>query len=366
MPMFVAALARRGRSTDAWQFGEAYLARGLLDDLTVRTAPSPKEHVRWQRRSERLGQIEQEIRPLLSAPGIDRTDQARLAELVRERTAHLAESVLDAAARSRKDVYTLERIQKSLPADAALVFWIDVFTPSGVTDPRGYHWGCVVRRGGAPAWFPLVGTGPEGAWTEADDRLPGRLRDALAHGEADWPDLARRLRTQRLKSLEPALGNDVRHLVVVPAGRMAGVPVGLLTDKAVSYAPSGTVYARLREQHRPLDKPTLLALGDPAFNVPTGPPPAPPDHGLLLTVVLSDGNGHKAGLRSGDVLLRYGDTKLTTLNDLKVPSQAARYPFRFGVKQATGRARAQEGCNRGGAEGSPTVVSPCRELGIFA
>src|SRR5262249_16470208 len=68
----------------------------------------------------------------------------------------------------------------------------------------------------------------------------------------------------------------------------------------------------------PLRAPSLLALGDPVFATPTNPPSAPPDHGLLLTAVLPDGNAFKAGLRGGDVLLRYGAAKLTVRDDLKV------------------------------------------------
>src|SRR5262249_875700 len=154
---------------------------------------------------------------------------------------------------------------------------------------------------GPPVWIKLPGSGPQGAWTAADDGLPRRLRDSLARGEADWHDLARRLAAQRLRPLEAALAATadlpaVRHLVVVPAGWMAGVPVEGLTDGyAVSSAPPGTLYARLRQRHRPLREPTLLALGDPVFTTPAAPaPPPPPDHGLLLTLVLPDGNAYKA------------------------------------------------------------------------
>jgi CHAT domain-containing protein len=59
----------------------------------------------------------------------------------------------------------------------------------------------------------------------------------------------------------------IKHLVVLPAGGMAGVPVEVLTDRTVTYAPSGTMFAWLREK-RPgarAAKPArvLLSLGDP-------------------------------------------------------------------------------------------------------
>jgi CHAT domain-containing protein len=53
---------------------------------------------------------------------------------------------------------------------------------------------------------------------------------------------------------------------------MAGIPVEALTDRyTVSYAPSGTVFAKLDRGRRP--RPTrLLAVGDPTFAPPAGGP----------------------------------------------------------------------------------------------
>jgi CHAT domain-containing protein len=93
----------------------------------------------------------------------------------------------------------------------------------------------------------------------------------LAHGSPDWNDLTQKLHDQRLRPLEPHLQATgdlpaVRHLLVIPTGIMAGVPVELLTDRyRVSRVPSGTLFARLHEQHRALSGQSLLALGDPAF-----------------------------------------------------------------------------------------------------
>src|SRR5262249_15314409 len=64
----------------------------------------------------------------------------------------------------------------------------------------------------------------------------------------------------------PAVG----HLIVLPSHQMAGIPLEAVADGfTVSYAPSGTLFAWLRE-HRPAagreaPPPSLLALGDPAF-----------------------------------------------------------------------------------------------------
>jgi hypothetical protein len=123
----------------------------------------------------------------------------------------------------------------------------------------------------------------------------------------------------------------VRQLIAVPAGVMAGVPVEALTDHwQVSYAPSGTVFARLAQQHRPLRQPTLLALGDPAFTTPQAPPaPEPPGHGLLVVQVLPGGNADKAGVRPDDVLLEYAGARLATRDDLKLRAEGGPVPVRL-------------------------------------
>jgi hypothetical protein len=82
-----------------------------------------------------------------------------------------------------------------------------------------------------------------------------------------------------------------------------------LTDRyTVSYVPSGTVFTRLREQHRPLRVSSLLALGDPVFKEPARDNPdfvPPPEHGLHMDEVYRDRGGFRAGMRAGDVLVRY-------------------------------------------------------------
>jgi CHAT domain-containing protein len=122
-------------------------------------------------------------------------------------------------------------------------------------------------------WVRLPGSGAGQTWTGGDDALPRQVAAALSRppGELAPTALLARLAAQRLEPLGPYL-EGVRRLVVVPAGRMAGVPVEALTERyTVSYAPSGTVFARLAETRKPGDKeagrqgPSLLALGDPAF-----------------------------------------------------------------------------------------------------
>ena len=83
----------------------------------------------------------------------------------------------------------LETIQAALPADAALVAWVDL-APQGPSafDPDGEHWGVVVRSRGVPAWVPIAGTSPNGLWIKDDAGLAARIRRSCGAGHAPaWP-----------------------------------------------------------------------------------------------------------------------------------------------------------------------------------
>jgi tetratricopeptide (TPR) repeat protein len=316
-----ACRARLDHPADAWAAAEAGLARGLLDDLAASTAlpPDPEAERRERQRAARLDALDRLLTPLLTAAKLDDQQRRRRDKLLRERSALDTEVATVAAERSRRAVLPLADVQAALAADTALVFWVYLSQPSD-------HWGCVVRHSGLPAWVRLPGSGPKAAWTEADDKLPRLLRDELSHPEPNADLLARRLAAQRLEPLAPYLAATdtlpaVRRLVVVPVGVMAGIPVEVLTDRyQISYAPSGSVFTRLVHKHRRLQEPTLLALGDPNFALPSAAAASPqaPDHGLFLSMVLPDGNAARAGLRAADILLSYGGRKLSTKADLKI------------------------------------------------
>jgi tetratricopeptide (TPR) repeat protein len=319
-------LARRGKAAEAWRVAETGLARGLLDDLTARSA-DPDEERRLHVRAARLDQLDRQLLPLLVAEKLEEADRRRRDELAGQRAALLDEIDREAADLSRKEVYPLDRIRKELTADGALVFWVGQRLLPKATESREEHWACVVRRAGPPVWEKLPGSGPGDTWTREDSELPGRVRAALSRSveTADWEELAGKLRTQRLKPLEPHLQANgtlpaVKHLLVVPTGWMAGVPVEALTDRyTISYTPSATLFARRLEEHRLFRPRALLALADPTFRPApekAEDPPEPPDHGVLLGDVLADGTAARAGLREGDVLLRYSGNKLTAAADL--------------------------------------------------
>jgi CHAT domain-containing protein len=177
----------------------------------------------------------------------------------------------------------LNEIQAALPADAALLAWVDI-PPWGpnAADPDGEHWGVVVRSRGIPAWVPLAGTGPNGLWTKDDAGLANQVRSGLRNrpgsGSSDLQALLERLRMQRFEPLAKALAATAdglppaRRLVVLPSRALAGIPVEALLSpddtRIVSYAPSATVWKYLREQPRPDRHAGLLALGDPVSFAP--------------------------------------------------------------------------------------------------
>jgi hypothetical protein len=231
-------------------------------------------------------------------------------------------------------VAKLSEIQAALPADVALVAWIDI-TPYGPNsaDPDGEHWGVVVRSRGIPAWVPIEGSGNDTLWTSDDNAVAARarreLRTRTTASGADLRPLAEKLRTQRLLPLAKALGATAdglpaaRRLVVLPSQAMSGIPLeavlALDDTRTVSYVPSGTVFKYLRDQPRPDRHGGLLALGDPVYLQPDklSKPKPLPDHGLLVNAVIPGSTAATHGLKTGDVLLAYNGTALRKREDLK-------------------------------------------------
>jgi CHAT domain-containing protein len=266
----------------------------LLDEVTARQGRPVSDDDR-RREEELLGRLQLLDRQLTALrAGMDRPD-ARQDQAVRLQDQRAeAQQRLDEleAALARRygpaagQVYDLARVQAQLPEDAALLAWVDLEDMRRAADPRGEHWACLLRRRGVPTWVHLAGSGPGGAWTESDSRLAEQVRDAVANQPrdvtADWQGPAGQLYRQRFAPLAGCLaaGDGVpplRRLVVLSSPALAGIPTeALLATQpgtpalTISYAPSATLLAWLRERHRDADAAEagpgrLLALGDPAF-----------------------------------------------------------------------------------------------------
>jgi Tfp pilus assembly protein PilF len=306
-------LARNGKPAGAWQRFEESLGRGTGDDLAARLKRPAAERQRQAELLARLGLLDAQLQKLAAIrnPTAEHQKQrqrllaaqlrahdalARFSQELEEKYGPVAGQVLDLAG-----------VQKALPADAAFLAWLDL---------AGEHWAVLLKARGAPVWARLPGSGPNRAWVEADDALLGKARAVLVRAAGDWQPLARQLYAQRLAPLAGQL-KGVKQLVALPSAAMDGIPVEVIAEGCtVSYASSASLFAHQKRQPRPKSS-GLVALGDPDFQfAPQAERPLPPG-GLLLTVVPPRSAAALAGLKSGDVLLKYGDTSLNALSDLQ-------------------------------------------------
>jgi CHAT domain-containing protein len=282
LPALVACLARKGNPSEAWKHLEHNLARGLLDEWSSRIA-RPLDVDEKNREAEllaKLDHIDQQIIAIILAKQTSQAGGGREQELQQQRHDAQTELAQMDARAAAQEVYDLERLQAHLPADTALLVWMDIRALPRVDRE---HRACLVRHREPPRWVTLPGSGPDGAWTRDDDELPHRVRKGVSQRPRDLSDdatsLIKRLSAQRLGPLQELLqgGADVppvKHLVILPSPEMAGIPIEILTDSyTLSYAPSATMFARLREGRReahnqqdPSDSSRLLTLGDPILS----------------------------------------------------------------------------------------------------
>ncbi len=318
-----AVLARNGKPEEAWQRFEESLARGTWDDLSTRLRRPQDEREKQAQINARIDRLNKLIERASAAKPSEEQSKRREQLLSQLRQAYdelaaFTQQLEEKYGPIAGQVFPRSQIQEALPADAALLAWLDLPGQSQAADPNGEHWAVLLRLAGAPVWVRLRGSGEKGAWTDDDTKLPARLREALQSSRGLWQPLAERLRKQRLDPLKQYL-KSVRRLIVLPSTAMAGIPIEVIADKyTVSYAHSGTMYAHLLSQPAPTGK-GLFVLADPVFDAPTAKEkaqPLPPG-GVLLTMVLPDSPAAKAGLKANDVLLRYGETDLASPKDFK-------------------------------------------------
>jgi len=315
-PFLAVARGRAGRAADAWSALEANLARGLLDEISLRRGLTPEEQRQRDELRARRAPLDARVLAIASRPQRPDAENAELERHVAQRQ-QLDEALAELAVHvSQREVASLAQLRATLPADAAFVAWVDVADKSGGVQE---HWGCVVRPRGEPHWERLPGSGPDGQWTSGDIELPAQLHAALARSApaAAVDALAKKLHAQRLAPLRQHL-DGVQCLFIAPVNWMGGIPIEALTDQyTVSYTPSGTYLARLKDRAPPRGR-GLLAVGDPVFPPvkETPPPTALPPGGLLITQVLPGGNAAQARLQAGDVLVAYAGQDLTSFDQL--------------------------------------------------
>jgi tetratricopeptide (TPR) repeat protein len=319
-PFLAAARSRAGRAAEAWDALEANLARGLLDDMALRGGISRLTPLEERQQDELRAQefpLETRILALVRKLQRTNTETAELERLIGQRRELEKSLAALAVAVSQRELAPLDQIQAALPADAAFIAWVDVADRSGGVDE---HWGCVLRPKGDPRWERLPGSGSAGKWTKDDTDLPTQFQAALSQSAkaSEIDALAKKLHGQRLAPLSKHL-TGVKHLFAASVDRMAGIPIESLTDQyTISYTPSGTYLARIKD--RPKPKSTgLLAVGDPVFPPASKDKPPPtdlPPGGLLLVQVLPGGPAANARLQAGDVLVAYAGEDLTSVEQL--------------------------------------------------
>jgi CHAT domain-containing protein/tetratricopeptide (TPR) repeat protein len=315
---FLAALqARSRRPAEAWSSLEFNLARSLLDEQRA-AAPrllTPAEEAQRRELAGRRAALEPRLLKLSAMVERSAAEEKELAALLAERRQISGELAKLAVELSQRQVATRAQVQAALVADAAWIAWVDLGKTS---DKVQEHWVCVLRASGEPIWEKLPAISKNGPWGQEDQELALNLRSQL-RGTASREviaESAKALYAQRLAPIERHL-QGIKRLHVVGVNWMAGIPVEVLTDKyAISYVPSGTFLARLKDQSAPAGA-RLLAVGDPVFL----PRPAKmeaelPTAGILALNVLPGGMGDKKGLRDGDVLLRYAGTDVASIEQL--------------------------------------------------
>jgi CHAT domain-containing protein len=289
-------------------------ARVALNDAESLLAGRRKERTAWEKmtdqpegeRTRRLAELDREI--------------AELANDVKEKRQTLTRAGDDVLVELRglfpaAQPRSTEQILNQLAPDEALV---------------SFSWGndsvlVAIAAGGQTA-AEIVATDKDA--TQKLTESATKLRAALAERPGAAPTLDPAAAHELLATLLPealrARLAGCKRLIVLPDGPLNGIPLEALlapdaqsplADKALVYAPSGTVYldrkgTGSREQGtvKPLVS-AAVVVGAPIFDRERQEPEYP-KQGVLLAAAVDGGNAAKVGLKRGDVLLRYDGQKL--------------------------------------------------------
>jgi CHAT domain-containing protein/tetratricopeptide (TPR) repeat protein len=270
----------------AWQALEQSLARSLSDVLLYadRRPLTNPERAREDSLRHAMQVLETQYQSLLQNAEADSTGemQSTLEEIrLKFYDAEAKWCVLQQEFRHKYPagaggVFPLQRIQAALVPTAALVGWLEA---EQAGEPMA--WGYVIRHEGPVKWFPLARLlAPDQEAGTSRGPIP-KLRDLLTRGpglgKADPTPWAHSCWDSYIGPMLPAL-SGVEELCVIPTGNLLGVPLETFRDGqgrylgdryAVSYVPSGTILAWLKEsdsaRERTARAGTALLVGDPPF-----------------------------------------------------------------------------------------------------
>jgi len=304
-----------GHRDAAWQSAEKTTAASLAD-LLMSGGPSVVSSREAARRDSMTGLItnlEGRIAACIAnteADGVDQTIeglrslQSSLLIAESERSAldwETAEQHPGAMGRIR----SLERVQSGLDAGSAIVGWLDVEFETG----GSAAWVYVIRETGSVEWAELhAGTAADREERGVSDGLDA-LREALATPEAPLAlvrHLARSAWRDRLGVVQSGLGG-VSDLIVVPSGRMLGIPLEVFITESgglagesytVSYVPSAAIRVWLAENGSGGHDGKMLLVGDPPFDA-VGPGSAGTEGTPVAVATYTQGNESVRSLLAG-------------------------------------------------------------------
>ena len=176
--------------------------------------------------------------------------------------------------RAASEPVTLQRVQSSLPADSALIEFVNYqkLVPSGLknkqTSGDSRYIAYVIRSSGPVQWKEL---GDAAALDREIDAYKRALRDPRRH---DVKQRGRTLDEKILQPLRPLVG-DAGRLLISPDGQLDLIPFEALSDPqghyaierySITYLGTGRDLLRMQVSRASRTKPLVIA--DPAFDEP--------------------------------------------------------------------------------------------------
>ncbi len=246
----IGALRRRLNAEDRALLDQLAAARSELATLKLSSAPSAVDDAAGAAQGQELIRRRE-------------VEVGRLEELISARSKEF---------RAQSQPVTIERVQASIPAEAALVELV-LFRPVDAKaikfKPARYAAYVLRREGGASSaqWVDLGEAAPI-------DEAVARWRGALSNPRrADARQLARELDARVMLPVRRLLGERARALFISPDGALNLIPFSALVDErgryliesyTITYLSSGRDLLRLQTEVNSRESPTLFA--NPSFD----------------------------------------------------------------------------------------------------